>query len=108
MGVLEMNKILLGVVGAAAVATTASAQLKTYQGGGGAINDVSDQRFSIFVPDHGSAVVDRAALDISHTWVGDLYIEVRHKTPADYVAVLLDRPGVPQSTFGNSDDLNGV
>ena len=106
-----MNKALLAVVGAALVAGTASAQLKTYTGGGGAINDLASQRFTIFVPDHspaGGSVVDNIAIDMSHTWVGDLFIEVRHKTPADYSVVLCDRPGVPASTFGNSSDLNGV
>ena len=109
MGELKMNKALLAVVGAALVAGTASAQLKTYTGGGGPINDLADQRFTIFVPDHWTPViVDSIAIDMSHTWVGDLYIEVRHKTPNDYSVVLSDRPGVPASTFGNSNDLNGV
>ena len=106
-----MNKALLAVVGAALVAGTASAQLKTYSGQGGDIADSAASRFSIFVPDHspaGGSVVDNIAIDMSHTWVGDLFIEVRHKTPADYSVVLCDRPGNPASTFGNSDDLNGV
>ena len=102
-----MNKALLAVVGAALVAGTASAQLKTYSGAGGQIPDVSSTRFNIFVPDHGPATVDNIPINMSHTWVGDLFIEVRHKTPADYSVVLCDRPGVPASTFGNSSDLSG-
>ena len=106
-----MNKVILAVAGAAMVASSASAQVKTYTGGGGAINDLASQRFTIFVPDHspaGGSVVDNIGMNIQHTWVGDLFIEVRHKTPADYSVVLCDRPGVPESTFGNSNDLNGT
>ncbi len=41
-------------------------------------------------------------VEISHTWVGDLHIKLR--SPAGTEVVLLDRPGVPTSTFGCGDD----
>ena len=102
-----MNKMIVAVAGAALVASGASAQIKTYTGAGGDLPDVTQNRFSIFVPDHGPATVENISLLIEHTWVGDLFIEVRQKTPNGSSLVLMDRPGVPQSTFGNSDGLNG-
>lgn len=42
-------------------------------------------------------------VDIRHTWVGDLTITVTHAP--DPTVVLMDRPGVPASTFGCSNDL---
>jgi subtilisin-like proprotein convertase family protein len=41
-------------------------------------------------------------VNIEHTWVGDLRIQLR--SPAGTVVTLLDRPGVPGSSFGCSDD----
>jgi subtilisin-like proprotein convertase family protein len=41
-------------------------------------------------------------LDISHTWVGDVTISLR--SPAGTEIVLLDRPGVPVSTVGCSNN----
>lgn len=95
-------------VGAVSACRVATAQFDTYTGPGGPINDFTGQRFTIFVSQHGNATVEFVTLDISHTWAGDLYIEVRHKTPADYACILMNRPGVPQSRWGNSDDLDGV
>ncbi len=43
---------------------------------------------------------------ITHTWVGDLKITLR--SPAGTVVTLLDRPGVPASTFGCSNDNMNV
>lgn len=40
-------------------------------------------------------------LDISHTWVGDLDIDLTHLSTSN-VRNLIDRPGVPASTFGCS------
>ena len=45
------------------------------------------------------------SLNIEHTWVGDLKIELL--SPCG-TGIIMDRPGVPASLFGNSDDLNGV
>jgi subtilisin-like proprotein convertase family protein len=42
---------------------------------------------------------------ITHTWVGDLFIKIR--SPLGTEVTLLDRPGVPASTFGcSSDNMN--
>ncbi len=52
------------------------------------------------------ATMDYVYVDITHTWVGDLQITL--SGPGGASVSLIDRPGVPQSFFGNSDDLNGV
>lgn len=111
-----MNRAFLTLVGATLLSgmtgTAAANFIATYYGGGGPIHDLSDQIFTMVVPDHTPVgkitIVMGASLDVRHTWVGDLYVEFRHKMPHDYSVVLLDRPGVPASTFGNSADLNGV
>ncbi len=41
-------------------------------------------------------------VEISHTWVGDLTVQLR--SPSGTTITLLDRPGVPSSTYGCSDD----
>ena len=41
-------------------------------------------------------------VQITHTYVGDLKIQLR--SPAGTLITLLDRPGVPASTYGCSDD----
>ncbi|MCH9649034.1 MAG: proprotein convertase P-domain-containing protein [Deltaproteobacteria bacterium] len=44
------------------------------------------------------------AVDLSHTWVGDL--ELRLRSPANTEVTLLDRPGVPGSALGcNNNDV---
>lgn len=46
-------------------------------------------------------------LNITHTWVGDLVVELSHNG-GPFVAVV-DRPGVPASTFGcSSDNFSGA
>lgn len=42
-------------------------------------------------------------LDVSHTWVGDLRVTLTHLSTGT-VLTLVDRPGVPASTFGCSGD----
>lgn len=97
--------------------SAAPAELKAYVGAGGAILDGSGaptiSRFELFVPDHGAIADVRAVeIDIVHTWVGDLSIALVKKGadggPPLAAVTLLDRPGVPQSVFGNSSDLNGL
>lgn len=62
---------------------------------------------TITVTDNGLIdTFDYVYLDIDHTWVGDLVI--RLDGPGGAGVVLLDRPGVPASTFGNSDNLAGI
>ncbi len=41
----------------------------------------------------------------AHTWAGDVL--VRLTSPTGAVTTVFDRPGVPASTYGNSDDLAG-
>ena len=41
-------------------------------------------------------------VQITHSWVGDLFIKLR--SPAGTEVTLLDRPGVPASTFGCGND----
>jgi subtilisin-like proprotein convertase family protein len=44
-------------------------------------------------------------VQITHTWVGDLKIEI--ESPIGTRVTLLDRPGVPASTYGcSNDDMN--
>ena len=100
------------------VATGANAQdTRIYDGTGGVLNDAGFDnnfntipgvtRFEIFVPDTGEIRGIKAInLDINHTWVGDLTIDLVHKDSGTSVR-LIDRPGVPETTFGNSDDLDG-
>lgn len=45
-------------------------------------------------------------LVVSHTWQGDLHVELRH-LPSGRAAVLVDRPGAPQQFFGFSADNFG-
>jgi MYXO-CTERM domain-containing protein len=101
-----------------ALTTGAMAEVKSYQGQGGILNDAGSDsnfntipgttRFEIFVPDHGS-ITDFQGVDLNvfHTWVGDLTIVLTHKDSGTSL-VLTDRPGVPASSFGNSDDLGGL
>lgn len=45
-------------------------------------------------------------VQIYHEYTGDLYAELSNSSGSSIV--LFDRPGVPESTWGNSDDLNGI
>jgi hypothetical protein len=47
-------------------------------------------------------------ININHTWVGDLVITFSHADAEGDVVTLLDRPGVPATTNGNSDNLFGM
>lgn len=61
----------------------------------------------LVIPDDGSTILDLVVdLGISHTWVGDLTVTLEHIGPGGIQSVkLLDRPGVPASTFGCGGDL---
>ena len=118
---MKLHTMMIAAAGlaVAGVATNADAQeIKTYGGVGGALNDAGFDnnfntipgvtRFEIFVPDSGTiGSLDVVELDINHTWVGDLTIDLIHKDSGTAIR-LIDRPGVPESTFGNSDDLMGI
>jgi subtilisin-like proprotein convertase family protein len=92
------------------LAGSLSAQEKEYTGQGGQVpdNDPDGARFEIFVAESGPIVsfLDVNLFDFSHTWAGDLAIYITHKDTGTQV-VLLDRPGVPESTFGDSADFSG-
>lgn len=67
----------------------------------------------IVFPDDGSFINDVVVdLAIAHTWVGDLVVTLTHIAPggATTSVNLLNRPGVPASTYGCSGNLvnNGV
>jgi subtilisin-like proprotein convertase family protein len=47
----------------------------------------------------------RINMSPGHTWVGDLIFRLNSPCGTTF---LFDRPGVPASTFGNSQNLNGV
>ena len=46
-------------------------------------------------------------LNMEHTWIGDLIVTLRHTTSGGDVTDvdLINRPGVPQSSFGCSGDM---
>lgn len=52
-----------------------------------------------------SGVVNSLSVQLSmdHTWVGDLIFKLTHGATT---IILMDRPGVPASTFGNSSNLS--
>lgn len=61
-----------------------------------------------FWDDPGLVVTDVVIdLNIEHTWVGDLVVTLCHTSDAGVVTCvdLINRPGVPQSSFGCSGDL---
>ena len=45
-------------------------------------------------------------VEITHTWVGDVFVSLR--SPANTEVVLLDQPGVPATMFGCADDNMNV
>ena len=113
---MKIAAALICVAGLATAAIATPTPPKTYQGTGGTLLDgatgsPATTTFTIFVPpdpdghDVIYAMVD-VTLNISHTYVGDLLITLTG--PGGQVATLFDRPGYPQSTFGNSDNLDGI
>jgi subtilisin-like proprotein convertase family protein len=61
-----------------------------------------------FNPMPGFAIADVVIdINMNHTWVGDLVITVTHTSSTGVVksADLVNRPGVPESSFGCSGDL---
>ena len=62
----------------------------------------------IFNPQPGVVITDVVIdLCIEHTWVGDLVITLKHTSSSGVVktADLVNRPGVPETTFGCASDL---
>jgi subtilisin-like proprotein convertase family protein len=54
------------------------------------------------VPDNLTLTDVNVRVKINHTWVGDLFFKL--KSPLGTEVTLLDRPGVPTSTYGCSDN----
>lgn len=61
------------------------------------------------IPSQGAPTIDGLAVHVSitHTWVGDLRVVLTHVDTGTTV-VLLDRPGVPQGTSCNADDVRAT
>ncbi len=79
-------------------ATYQNAPNVTIPDGGGSGNPATD---TINVPD--SVTIGDLDVDftISHTWVGDLTVQISH---GGTTVTIMDRPGVPGSTYGCSND----
>ena len=71
-----------------------------------AITDTKATVITIDVPDRGTIASIKSVdlLSLSHTWAGDVTITLEH---AGVTVTLLDRPGVPESSFGDSADFDG-
>jgi len=75
---------------------------------GGAIDDGPAGSTSFVYTENTSGTLynqNRVRLDLSHTWVGDLTITLEH---AGVTVTLLDRVGVPATTFGSAANFNGI
>src|ERR1043165_1004333 len=99
-----MRSAVMAAAVGALLAGAAFGEIKTYVGAGGPINDLATTLFTIFVPDHGAATVDSVAIDMFHTWAGDLVFDVRHGGGVDYSVIL--RGYV--TDIMNPDDYNGL
>ncbi len=63
---------------------------------------------TLVVADSGELADLNVSLKVTHTWVGDLSFSLVHEDTGTSV-VLIDRPGVPASTFGcSSDDIDAT
>jgi subtilisin-like proprotein convertase family protein len=69
-------------------------------------NNAAGTTADFVVPDSVVLTDVDVRVEISHTWVGDLFISLR--APDNTEVVLLDRPGVPASTVGCDDDNMAV
>lgn len=57
---------------------------------------------------NGDVIVSiNVGIAIAHTWQGDLTVRLTHVSSGNSIT-LLNRPGVPQSTFGSGEDNYGV
>jgi subtilisin-like proprotein convertase family protein len=92
-----------------AVATTNSAHVSTFQGGGGNIPDGRDCFTDDIIVNDDFRVSDVAITlcGLIHTWIGDLVVQLHH-VETGTVVELFRRPGQPQfSSSGYSNNLNG-
>ncbi len=106
---MKIQNALLAAGLVAIAGSVASADITYSASPAAPLNDVSNNIFQIVVsPGAGQILsLDRVFINGSHTWVGDLTISLRHVDTGVSV-ILMDRPGVPQSGFGSSDDFDGV
>lgn len=96
----------------ALIANSATAQQESYEGDG--LEewvyewDGETNRTEIFIDTHGTiATMDNFSMfDFTHTWAGALVIKLTHKDTGTSVT-MLDRPGVPESNYGDSSDFDG-
>jgi subtilisin-like proprotein convertase family protein len=88
-----------------ALAVPASASTIVETGAGFAIEDNTTATSDIVVTANAIIQSLTVSLDITHTYVGDLVFTLSNGSTT---VTLLDRPGVPAGTFGNSDNLDGV
>ena len=94
---------------AVAVATTPKVHTSTFVGRGGDIPDGNGSfQDDIVVTDNFRVTNVTVTLkDLTHTWVGDLSVRLRH-LETETVVDLFRRPGQPHfSSSGYSNDLNG-
>jgi subtilisin-like proprotein convertase family protein len=71
----------------------------------GAINDNATTTSTLAVGQSSTLTDVNVHVQIQHTYVGDLKIQLQ--SPLGTVVTLLDRPGVPASTYGcSSDDMD--
>ena len=94
---LTLALLVLAAPLAAAQTYTSSPGLAIPDNNPAGVSDV------ISVPDTYEASDVNVALDISHTWVGDLVVTVEH--PLGGVVTLIDRPGKP-ATFHGCSEVN--
>lgn len=106
-----MRKTLLSGVAAAAVFAlgmgSASATLMLSETSSPNA-DVPDSGFGVLtdtlnIGQSGSILDIEVELAIAHTWVGDLIIELT--SPGGTTITLMDRPGVPATTFGDPSNF---
>ena len=103
-------KIIAGLATLALTGMAMAQEEKIFEGGGGGIPDNDPNGFrSEIVIDEGGEIASFKSIEIlgfNHSWAGDLQIFLTHKDTGTTVT-LLDRPGVPESTFGDSADFAG-
>lgn len=94
----------------AAAGSVASADVVTYTDSqtGSIADNASLVLDHVVAPSDGAILsMDMICVTLSHTWAGDVSVTLTH-VDSGHSVVLFDRPGVPQGTFGNSDDLGGT
>jgi len=105
-----MKRVLI-ISAVACIAGSAHAEM-VYFGQGGPLNDFNVDpgvtQFEILVPDHAEIASFKSIslFGFIHTWAGDLVITLTHEDTG-FSVTLLDRPGVPESVFGDGADFSG-